>query len=190
VASAHDITIERRREAPASRFVGRSFSSDINPMPRSGIPFAGAFPACFRVARSRPGAIRPREPTPRSLHLNYRNDCVIISRALISSPQGGYMVHAARTSTPRAPAPLSIRHFLIPRSGIKNARNSPENNGLNFSTRLKTANSSARFSLVSRSRNHHSPVTHHVSGSTNHQSLLSNHAFLIASPQNIKKRRK
>ena len=60
-----------------------------------------------------PGAIRPREPPPRSLHLNYRNDCVIISRALISSPQGGYMVHAARATTASSPAPLSTRHFLI-----------------------------------------------------------------------------
>jgi hypothetical protein len=159
-------------------------------MPRSGIPFAGAFPACFRVARSQPGAVRPRDAPPLSLHLNYRNDCVIISRALISSPQGGYMVHAARVSTARAPAPPSPRHFLIARGGIKNACNSPENNALNFSNRLKTANSSARFSHVSRSRNHHSPVTHHASGSTNHQSLPSNHSFLIASPQNIKNRRK
>jgi hypothetical protein len=125
-----------------------------------------------------------------SLHLNYRNDCVIISRALISSPQGGYMVHAARTSTARAPAPPSPRHFLIPRSGVRNARNFPENNALDFSNRLKAAICSARFSHVSRSRNQHSLVTHHASGSTNHQSLPSNHSFLIASPQNIKNRRK
>jgi hypothetical protein len=45
--------------------------------------------------------------------LSYRNDCVIISRALISTPQGGYMVHAARASTVSAPAPLSTRNFLI-----------------------------------------------------------------------------
>ena len=100
------------------------------------------------------------------------------------------MVHAARTSTARAPAPPFTSHSLIPRSGIKNARNSPENSALNFSNRLKTANCSARFSHLSRSRNHHSQVTHHASGSTNHQSLLSNDAFLIASPQNIKNRRK
>jgi hypothetical protein len=170
--------------------VGRSFSSDINPTPRSGIPFAGAFPACFRVARSQPGTIRPREPPPLSLHLNYRNDCVIISRALISSPQGGYMVHAARASTASAPGPLPTRHFLIPRSGIKNARNSPENNALHFSNRLKTAICSARFSHVLRSRNHQSRIAGDVSPSTNHQSPLTNHAFLIASPQNIKNRRK
>jgi hypothetical protein len=35
---------------------------------------------------------------PHSLHLRYLNDCVIISRALISSSQGGYMAHAARAS--------------------------------------------------------------------------------------------
>jgi hypothetical protein len=100
------------------------------------------------------------------------------------------MVHAARVSTVRAPAPPSTRHFLIPRSRIKNARNSPENNALNFSNRLKTANCSARFSHDSRSRNYHSRVTHRASRFTNHKSLLTNHAFLIASPQNIKNRRK
>ena len=50
---------------------------------------------------------------PRNLHLNYRNDCVIISRAPISSTQGGYMVHAARASTASAPAPHSTLRFLI-----------------------------------------------------------------------------
>ena len=55
----------------------------------------------------------PVKPPPRSLYLSYRNDCVIISRALISTPQGGYMVHAARASTVSAPAPLSTRNFLI-----------------------------------------------------------------------------
>ena len=42
-------------------------------------------------------------PRPLSLHLRYLNDCVIISRVLISSRQGGYMVHAARASTASAP---------------------------------------------------------------------------------------
>jgi hypothetical protein len=133
-----------------------------------------------------PGTTRPREAPLPSLHLNYRNDCVIISRALISSPQGGYVVHAARASTASAPAPLSSRHFLIPRSGIKNARNSPENNALNFSNRLTTANCSARFSRVLRSKNHHSPVTHRGSRLTTHQSLRTNHAFLIARRQILK----
>ena len=81
--------------------------------PRSALPFAGVFPACFRVARSQPGTIQPREAPPLSLHLSYLNDCVIISRALISSPQGGCMVHAACASTVSAPAPLSTRNFLI-----------------------------------------------------------------------------
>ena len=159
-------------------------------IPRSGIPFAGAFPACFRVARSQPGAVRPRDALPLSLHLNHRNDCVIISRALISSPQGGYMVHAARASTASAPAPPSARHPLIDGTAIRNGRNSPENNALNFSNRLKTASFSARFSHVLRSKHQRSPVTHHASGFTNHQSLLTNHAFLIASERNIKNRRK
>jgi hypothetical protein len=120
------------------------------------------------------------------LHLNYRNDCVINSRALISSRQRGYMVHAARASTASAPAPLSTRHFLIGCAPIKNARNSPENSALNFSDRLKTPCFSARFSHVLSSRNHHSPVTHHASRFTTHQSLLTNHAFLIASRQILK----
>src|SRR5271155_1341138 len=83
-----------------------------------------------------------------SLNLSYLNDCVIISRALISSPQGGYMVHAARTATPSAPAPIPTRHSLIGHAAIKNACNSPENNALDFSNRLKTACFGARFSPV------------------------------------------
>jgi hypothetical protein len=136
------------------------------------------------------GTIRPREAPPLSLHLNYRNDCVIISRAPISSPQGGYMVHAARASTASARGPLSTRRFLIGCAAIKNARNSPENSALNFSNRLKTANCSARFSRVLRANNYASPVAGRGSRSTTHQSLLTNHAFLIASHPNIKNRRK
>src|SRR5271156_4271060 len=121
-----------------------------------------------------------------SLYLSYPNDCVIISRALIPSPQGGYMVHAARAATPSAPAPLPTRHFLIGQAPIKNARNSPEYNALYFSNRLKTANCSARFSRVLRPKNHDSPVARHRSRFTTHQSLPTNHAFLIASRQILK----
>ena len=96
------------------------------------------------------------------------------------------MVHAARASTASARGPLSARDFLIGSAAIKNARNSPENNALHFSNRLKTANCSARFSDVSRPQNHDSPVTHHASRFTNHQSRLTNHAFLIASGQILK----
>jgi hypothetical protein len=139
----------------------------------------GTLPACFRIARRQPGTIWPRDTPLHSLHLNYRNDCVIISCALISSPQGGYMVHAARASTASARGPLPTRHFLIGHAAIKNARNSPENNALDFSNRLKTAICSARFSHVLRSRNHQSRIAEHVSPSTNHQSPLTNHAFLF-----------
>jgi hypothetical protein len=66
------------------------------------------------------------------------------------------MVNAARTSIASAPAPPSTRHFLIGRTAIRNARNSPENNALDFSNRLKTAICSARFSRVLRSNNHDS----------------------------------
>jgi hypothetical protein len=89
-----------------------------------------------------------------------------------------------------APAPLSTHHFLIGCAAIKNARNSPENNALHFSNRLKTAICSARFSRVLRSNNHESRVARHRSHFTTHQSLLSNRAFLIASERNIKNRRK
>jgi len=75
------------------------------------------------------------------------------------------MVHAARASISSAPAPLPTRHFLIGHAAIKNVRNSPENNALHFSNRLKTANCSARFSRVSapppRLIQHSSLTTHH-----------------------------
>jgi hypothetical protein len=96
------------------------------------------------------------------------------------------MVHAARASAARARGPLSTRHSLIDGAAIRNARNSPENNRLNFSNRLKNASFSARFSRVLRSRNHHSRLTHRASRFTKHQSLLTNHAFLIASRQILK----
>jgi hypothetical protein len=183
-------TLSYRPDAPILRAFVSCEGAGFRRRAATTAPLNSCLATWSHAAEAPACAARTARPPPLSLHLNYRNDCVIISRALISSPQGGYMVHAARTSTARAPAPLPTRHFLIPRSGIKNACNSPENNALNFSNRRKTANSSARFSHVSRSRNHHSPVTHHASGSTNHQSLPTNHAFLIASPQNIKNRRK
>jgi hypothetical protein len=115
--------------------------------------------------------------------LNYRNYCAIISRALISSPQGGYMVHAANAKAARATAPPSTRHFLIARAAIKIARNSPENNALNFSNRPKRACLPPPLSHGVRSKNHDSPLTHHAARFTTHQSLLTTHAFLIANDQ-------
>src|ERR1700733_2774155 len=143
------------------------------------MPFAVPFPRVFELLALNLAQSSTAGLPPPSLHLNYRNDCVIISRALISSPQGGHMVHAARASTASARGPLSNRHFLIGHAAIKNACNSPENNALNFSNRLKTANCRARFSHVLRSRNHQSRIAGHVSPSTNHQSPLPNHAFLF-----------
>jgi hypothetical protein len=90
------------------------------------------------------------------------------------------MIHAARASTASARAPLPTCHFLIGSAAIKNARNSPENNALHFSNRLKTANCSARFSRVLHPENHESPVAGHGSRFTTHQSRLTNHAFPIA----------
>jgi hypothetical protein len=62
-----------------------------------------------------PCGTRPRcasLPPSRCLFLCYRTDCVIISRALISSLQGGYMLNAARVSGRRAPAPPSPNQSL------------------------------------------------------------------------------
>ena len=171
--------LKRRREAPASRFVGRSFSSDINSTRGAAYLSRAPLPRVFELLAADLPRSGPARLPPLGLHLNYRNDCVIISRALISSPPGGYMVHAARASTASAPAPLPTRHFLIGHSAIKNARNSPENNALHFSNRLKTANCSARFSRVLRPQNHDSPVAGHESRIhhspiTTHQSRISN----------------
>ncbi len=55
------------------------------------------------------------------------------------------MVHAARASAARATAPPSTRHFLIGHTAIRIARNSPENNTLNFSNRSKIACLAAHF---------------------------------------------
>jgi hypothetical protein len=52
-----------------------------------------------------------------------------------------------------APDPALHAPFSNRSRAIKNARNSPETNALNFSNRLKTANCSARFSRVLRSSN-------------------------------------
>jgi hypothetical protein len=90
------------------------------------------------------------------------------------------MVNAAHASTAGAPAPPSALHLLISRSAIKNARNSPENNALNFSNWPKSACLRARSSPVLRAKKHESRVAGHGSRFTTHQSLLSNHAFLIA----------
>jgi hypothetical protein len=100
------------------------------------------------------------------------------------------MVHAARASTASTPPPLPSHHFLIGHAAIKNARNSPENNALHFSNRLKTAICSARFSRVLRTQSHDSPVAGREARFTTHQSRLTNHSFLIASQRNIRNPRK
>jgi hypothetical protein len=58
------------------------------------------------------------------------------------------MVHAARASAARAMAPPSTRHFLIGLSAIKNARNSPENNALNFSNEIIYMTQNRRYTPV------------------------------------------
>ena len=80
-----------REAAYLSRCISRVFSSCSRPLACTEQSEC-ALRACQRQDRrdrARPALARP---SPHSLHLNYLNDCVIISRALISSPQGGYMV--------------------------------------------------------------------------------------------------
>ena len=125
---------------------------------------------------------RPREAPPRSLHLNYRNDCVIVSRALISSLQGGYMVHAARASAPRVAAPPS------PNQSLAKHNRKPVQLAENKHQRSKSIASFCRNLSVRppRPANHHSRVA--LCRFAGHQSLLTDRAFLIASRQIIRNR--
>jgi seryl-tRNA synthetase len=83
------------------------------------------------------------------------------------------MVHAARASAARATTPPSTHHFLIGRSAIRNARNSPENNPFQFSNRSKIACFGAHFAA------HTSPITtQNPTFATSHPSFPQ---FLIAS---------
>jgi hypothetical protein len=118
----------------------------------------------------------------------YRDDPFALTT--LQNPDIEVRSYAQLVQAAQYAAPLPTRHFLIGRTAIKNARNSPENNALDFSNRLKTANCSARFSQVLRSKHQRSPVAHHASRFTAHQSRLTNHPFLIASERNIKNRRK
>jgi len=107
------------------------------------------------------------------LHLHYRNYCAIISRALISSPQGGYMVHAARASTPRAATPPS------PNQSLAKHNRKPIQLAENKHRRSKSITSFCRTLLAPpHPTNHDSRGTYHASRSTNHRSLLTNRAFL------------
>jgi hypothetical protein len=93
-----------------------------------------------------------------------------------SIPSVAFRENVASTS----PDPLSTRQFLIGCAAIKNARNSPENNALHFSNRLKTANCSASFSCVLRSNNHDSRVARHGSRFTTHQSPITQFQWLVS----------
>jgi hypothetical protein len=66
-------------------------------------------PRVFELLAQHLARSGPARPSPLSLRLNYRNYCAIISRALISSPQGRHMVHAARASVNRATARFILR---------------------------------------------------------------------------------
>ena len=95
------------------------------------------------------------------------------------------MVHAARASVNRAAARLilrsgsaaskgsstaapSTRQFLIGRSAIRIARNSPENNALNFTNRPTIGCSEAQFTA------HNSPITSQESA------IVSSHPLFLS----------
>jgi len=83
------------------------------------------------------------------------------------------MVNAARASAARATARPSTRHLRIGRAAIKIARNSPENNALNFSDRPKRA--CFRTHLAPRS----SPITTRKSAAASSKPCFPQ--FLISS---------
>ena len=150
------------------------------PCPRGFELLAPTCPESLPAAGSKePGTIRPRKAPPLSLHLSYHNDCVIISRALISSPQGGYMVHAARASAPRATAPPSpiqslAKHNRKPLQLTEN-KHQRSNSIASFCRNL--------FAPPPHPTNDDLPFTYDTSRITNHQPLLTHHAFLIATRQ-------
>src|ERR1700733_2555956 len=69
------------------------------------------------------------------------------------------------------------REILIGSAAIKNARNSPENNALNFSNRLKTANCSARFSQARRIT-HRFPTPFLIDTNKPHKIIIRRSALL------------
>jgi hypothetical protein len=98
-------------------------------------------------------------------------DSVYRRRVAAAKMPSAYTRIAPRSVNASAHYPSGQRAILIGYAAIKNARNFPENNALNFSNRLKTANCSARFSRVLRSKSHHSRVTYQVSRFTTHRCL-------------------
>ena len=108
--------------------------------------------------------------------MRYRNYCAIISRALISSRQGGYMVNAARVSAPRATASSS------PNQSLAKHNRKPSQLTENKHQRSKSIASFCRdFSAPPpHAANHDSRGTYPASRFACH-SLLTNHAFLISS---------
>jgi hypothetical protein len=149
--------------------------------------------------------LTPHPPRTHSYLLRHLNDCVIISRALISSRQGGCMVHAARASVNRAKARFTLRSRrwrirrvgatarLILRSGSAASKGSsatpPSPNQslakLNRKSTQLTENKHQRSkSIASFCRSLFAPPpypTHHDSRSTCHASRLTNHQSLFTS---------
>src|SRR5277367_17373 len=108
---------------------GAGLDADGTHNPRAGAPPGPlactersecAVRACQRQDRR---DLPPRAPL--SLHLHYRNHCAIISRALISSPQDGYMVNAARASVNRATARFILRSRCAGSKGSSTTSPSP-----------------------------------------------------------------
>src|SRR5579863_3568432 len=140
------------------------------------------FSTCSRPTWSDPP---PRDP-PHSLHLNHHNYCAIISRALISSQQGGYMVHAARASVNRATARFILRPARRRRDGSAASKGSsatPPSPNQSLAkhnrkpTQLTENNHQRPKSIASFCRNLSAPPPH----PTNHDSRGTYHAFLISS---------
>jgi hypothetical protein len=141
------------------------------PFPRALELLAPTCPGSLPAAGSKgPGTIRPRDAPPHSSHLSHLNYCAIISRALISSRQGGYMVHAARASPRRATAPSSPNQSLAKHN--RKPAQLPENKHqrsisiASFCRNLSAppphpTNHDSRCTYpASRFTNHYSPIKH------------------------------
>jgi hypothetical protein len=85
-------------------------------------------------------------------------DAISGRRVAVAKVPGAYTRIAARNVNPAVHCASAQRAILIGRAATRNARNSPENNPLNFSNQLKNARSGARLPRALRSKNHRSKL--------------------------------
>ena len=85
-------------------------------------------------------------------------DAISGRRVAVAKMPGAYTRIAARNVNPAVHCASAQRAILIGRAATRNARNSPENNPLNFSNQLKNARSGARLPRALRSKNHRSKL--------------------------------